>query len=277
MAGGKSGKKMNNKKLFWLVALVVAVFLLSRVPAAFVQQKVISYEQADKFINQLVTVEGTIVRAHNSGKACFLNFNPDYRHYLSLVIFASDFPKFPANPEKFYLNKKVRVRGRIKLYQDQPEIILSSPSQIIVLEKNSEEKAGSSATATEESQEAQKNVSGNLNKELSSEKSAGKLKSDQNVPEISWEEAGNYYGQKVWVRGRVVAANNTGRVCFLNFHRNWRRYFTVVIFASAFDRFPAPPEKYYLGKEIRVIGEIKEYEGKPEIIVESPEQIEIIE
>jgi len=268
---------MNGKKLFWLVVLLVVAFLLSRAPTAFVQEKIISYDQADKFINQLVTVEGTIIRTHNSGKACFLNFDPDYQHYLSLVIFASDFPKFPANPEKFYLNKKVRVRGRVKLYQGQPEIILSSPSQIIVLEETSEAKPGSRSAMTEERKEAQKSASGNLNKELPSEKSAGRVKSGQNMPEISWEEAGNYYGQKVWVRGRVVAANNTGRVCFLNFHRNWRRYFTVVIFASAFDRFPAPPEKYYLGKEIRVIGEIREYQGKPEIIVESPEQIEIID
>jgi micrococcal nuclease len=94
--------------------------------------------------------------------------------------------------------------------------------------------------------------------------------------EISWEEAANYYGQTVWVRGKVVAANNTGKVCFLNFHRNWKRYFTVVIFASSFSRFPEPPEKLYLNKEIRVYGRLKEYQGKPEIIVESPDQIEII-
>jgi len=94
--------------------------------------------------------------------------------------------------------------------------------------------------------------------------------------EISWEEAANYYGQTVWVRGKVVAANNTGKVCFLNFHRNWKRYFTVVIFASSFSRFPEPPERLYLNKEIRVYGRIREYQGKPEIIVESPDQIEII-
>jgi micrococcal nuclease len=94
--------------------------------------------------------------------------------------------------------------------------------------------------------------------------------------EISWEEAADYYGQTVWVRGKVVAANNTGKVCFLNFHRNWKRYFTVVIFASSFPLFPEPPEKLYLNKEIRVYGRLKEYQGKPEIIVESPDQIEII-
>jgi len=94
--------------------------------------------------------------------------------------------------------------------------------------------------------------------------------------EISWEEAANYYGQTVWVRGKVVAANNTGKVCFLNFHRNWKRYFTVVIFASSFFHFPEPPEKLYLNKEIRIYGRLKEYQGKPEIIVESPDQIEII-
>lgn len=108
------------------------------------------------------------------------------------------------------------------------------------------------------------------------EEGGGSEKLGIKIPEISWEEAGDYYRQKVRVRGRVVAASNTGRVGFLNFHRNWRRYLTVVIFASSFDRFSEPPEKYYLGREIRGLGVVKEYWGKPEIVVESPEQIEIL-
>lgn len=261
---------MGRKRAIWLFAILTGAFLLSRWSGTLSQERIISYEQADKYINQLVTVEGKIVRTYNSGKACFLNFNPDYRHYLSLVIFASDFSKFPAQPEKYYLNKKVRVRGRIKLYQGRPEIILSSPSQIVILENGLPEKGKINPVEKTPLEEGQTKHSEGPEEGGVSEKSGNK------IPEISWEEAGNYYGQKVWVRGRVVVTSNTGRVCFLNFHRNWRRYFTVVIFASSFDRFPEPPEKYYLGREIRVLGVVKEYQGKPEIVVESPEQIEIL-
>ncbi|MHA1285651.1 MAG: thermonuclease family protein, partial [Promethearchaeota archaeon] len=64
--------------------------------------------------------------------------------------------------------------------------------------------------------------------------------------------------------------------CFLNFHKNWKRYFTAVIFASDFHKFPPNPEDYYLNKGVKVYGLIKEYQGKPEIILKSPEQIKVI-
>lgn len=94
---------------------------------------------------------------------------------------------------------------------------------------------------------------------------------------ISWRDAAHYYGQTKTVKGRIVASNNTGKVCFLNFHKNWKKYFTAVIFSSDFDKFPLYPEDYYLNRIVLVTGLIKEYKGKPEIIVKSPSQIEIIE
>jgi len=94
---------------------------------------------------------------------------------------------------------------------------------------------------------------------------------------VSWQDAHKYYGHTKTVEGTIVAANNTGKVCFLNFHKDWRRYFTAVIFSSDFDKFPSYPEEYYLNRMVRVTGLIKEYRGKPEIILKSPSQIEIIE
>jgi DNA/RNA endonuclease YhcR with UshA esterase domain len=81
----------------------------------------------------------------------------------------------------------------------------------------------------------------------------------------------------VIVEGIIVAANSTGKVCFLNFHKNWKRYFTAVIFASDFHKFPEPPKNYYNGKKVRITGLIKKYQGKPEIIIKNPSQIEILE
>ncbi len=94
---------------------------------------------------------------------------------------------------------------------------------------------------------------------------------------ISWRAADQYYGQVTTVEGVIVASNNTGKVCFLNFHEDWREYFTAVIFASDFAAFPPNPEDYYLNRRVRVHGLIKEYKGKPEIILKSASQIEVIE
>lgn len=96
-------------------------------------QEVISWEDAHRYYGEIKTVEGVVVRSHNSGKAVFLNFHPNWKRYFTAVIFARDFHKFPENPEKYYLNKRVRITGTIKEYQGKPEIILHSPDAIQIL------------------------------------------------------------------------------------------------------------------------------------------------
>lgn len=93
---------------------------------------------------------------------------------------------------------------------------------------------------------------------------------------ISWRDAAKHYGEYATIEGTIVATHNSGKACFLNFHPDYKRYFEAVIFASAFSRFPANPESYYYGKKVRVSGYIKEYKGKPEIILDDPGQIEIL-
>ena len=85
---------------------------------------------------------------------------------------------------------------------------------------------------------------------------------------------GSLYGKIVTVEGTIVNTYNSGKACFLNFHSNWKKYFTAVIFKSDFKKFGTPEDDYYLRK-VRVRGVLKEYKGKPEIIVKSPSQIEV--
>ncbi len=94
---------------------------------------------------------------------------------------------------------------------------------------------------------------------------------------IPWQDAAKHYGEYATVEGTIVAAYNSKKVCFLNFHPDHKRYFTAVIFARDFSRFPDNPENYYQGKKVRVSGYIKEYKGKPEIILNDPSQIEILD
>lgn len=94
---------------------------------------------------------------------------------------------------------------------------------------------------------------------------------------IPWTEAARYLERKAAVEGTVVATHNSGRACFLNFDQNWRGKFHCVIFASAFPDFPPAPEEHYRGKRVRVTGKIKEHNGAPQIVLERPAQIEILE
>ena len=101
------------------------------------------------------------------------------------------------------------------------------------------------------------------------------LRWGEDIPVIDWKDAHNYYNQYVIVEGTIVNTHDSGTVCFLNFHTNYQ-YFTAVIFASDFLGFPFIPEVFYLGKKVYIIGIIKEYNGSPEIIVKTPQQIRIL-
>jgi len=89
--------------------------------------------------------------------------------------------------------------------------------------------------------------------------------------------AGNYYEKEMIVEGRVASASksNTNTV-FFNFEKPYpNQCFTAVIFSSDGYKFVQNPEDYYYGKNLRIKGVVKEYEGKPEIILSDPSQIEI--
>ena len=101
------------------------------------------------------------------------------------------------------------------------------------------------------------------------------LRWGEGIPVIDWSDAHKHYNQYVIIEGTIIDTYNSGNVCFLNFHTNYQ-YFTAVIFASDFPGFPFIPEVFYLGKTVYIIGIIKEYNGSPEIIVKTPDQIRIL-
>jgi endonuclease YncB( thermonuclease family) len=98
----------------------------------------------------------------------------------------------------------------------------------------------------------------------------------ENGDVIPWDLAGRYVGERKTVEGRILRTHNSGKACFFNFHNNWTRYFSLVIFANVFHRFEDQPESYYLNKRIRVSGKIKLYQGRPEMVVNHPNQIQIM-
>jgi len=93
------------------------------------------------------------------------------------------------------------------------------------------------------------------------------------APVISWREASKHVGQYCCVEGRIRSARNIGSICFLNFGTK-KGEFCVVIFKRFYANFPQPPEKLYAKKRVRVWGFISEYQGKAQIVVSHPVQIE---
>lgn len=94
---------------------------------------------------------------------------------------------------------------------------------------------------------------------------------------VPWTQAVHFVGQTITVQGAVVDTNNLGKVCFLNFTTDWRGQFYVVVFEPAFAAWPQPPEEHFLNKTIRVTGEVKVHQGRPQIQVHDPKQVELVE
>ncbi len=102
-------------------------------PDSAIRGTIIPWEEAHRHQDEEIVVEGTIVRTHRAEKVLYLNFHANWKRYLSLVILVKDLPLFPADPEKAYRGKKVRVRGEVKLYKDRPEMVVRDPANISVI------------------------------------------------------------------------------------------------------------------------------------------------
>lgn len=93
--------------------------------------------------------------------------------------------------------------------------------------------------------------------------------------DISPSQAASHIGTDQTVSGIVTQISSTPKgTTFLNFDGKFpNQIFNAVIFPANLKKFP--DIKLIEGKKASVWGVIKEYKGKPEIILMSPAQIEI--
>lgn len=99
---------------------------------------VISFEDADDFVDQIKTVEGTVVGTHvsESNGNLYLNFHQDYRSYLSVHIPAADLSKFHSDAASYYEGKKIRATGKIGREEDGNylRMIVANPANLKVIQ-----------------------------------------------------------------------------------------------------------------------------------------------
>jgi endonuclease YncB( thermonuclease family) len=93
---------------------------------------------------------------------------------------------------------------------------------------------------------------------------------------VSWDRAHEAIGRKVTVEGTIVRAKRSRRTVFLNFHGNWKRYVTIVLFPEKVRGLPSSPESHYLNRKIRVTGTVVRYADRPEIVLESADDLRIV-
>jgi len=89
--------------------------------------------------------------------------------------------------------------------------------------------------------------------------------------------AKDHVGEEIIIEGEVADAyRSASDTVFVNFGGKYpNNCFAAVIFKDDLGNFSGAPEITYAAKTVRVKGKVQEYQGKPEIILDGPAQIEI--
>lgn len=103
------------------------------------------------------------------------------------------------------------------------------------------------------------------------------MRLEESLPVISYQQAELFRGEKVIVEGKIVNTAATDSVNYLNFSDNYQNTLSLVIFNRNLNKFDYQPAEYILDKRIKVLGEIEFYQGSPQIIVDDPHDILIMD
>lgn len=96
-------------------------------------------------------------------------------------------------------------------------------------------------------------------------------------PDVSIEPsvAGLFVGEEKIVEGTVTSAQRDGNVVHLRVGTA-PQDLTVSLVIGMLSNFPNEPERYYVGKTVRVSGTIQSFRGMPEITLHDPVNIQIV-
>lgn len=103
------------------------------------------------------------------------------------------------------------------------------------------------------------------------------LEMEKSLPVISYQQAQLFRGERVIVEGEIVDTAATDSVNYLNFSKDYQNTLSLVIFNRNLNKFDYQPAEYFLNKKIKVLGQIEIYQGAPQIIVDDPHDILIID
>ena len=130
-------------KRFSIISAFVLALLIQTPIFGAVNTTIISANNFVRLISntsQYVRIQGKIYNSEitDKSKVIFLNFGKNFNTSLSAVIYNIDIPSFIDaginEPAKYFNNKKVVIEGIVRICDGKPEILISSPSQIKVVE-----------------------------------------------------------------------------------------------------------------------------------------------
>lgn len=85
-----------------------------------------------KHIGETVTICDSVYTTRALGGLTLINLGAAFpKQMLTVVIDKADLAKF-TEPDKTYLNKKICVTGKLALYKDKPQLVLTEAKQILL-------------------------------------------------------------------------------------------------------------------------------------------------
>ena len=94
----------------------------------------ISWADAGKAVGEVAYVCGKVVRVRDIGSLTFINFDNARPAKFVAVVFRDNYGKFPNKIRDLYEGKLVKIRGQVTTHRDNPQIVITSPSQIEVVD-----------------------------------------------------------------------------------------------------------------------------------------------
>lgn len=95
----------------------------------------VTWGAAHNYIGMRITVEGKIVDTYNHrGQVCFLNFHENWQGKFYVPVFDEVFADLPEAPEDYFLNKTIRVTGKVTQHRNRPNIEVQNISQIEIID-----------------------------------------------------------------------------------------------------------------------------------------------
>jgi endonuclease/exonuclease/phosphatase family metal-dependent hydrolase len=95
----------------------------------------VSWEDARDVIGRIAFVHGRVVDVTHKGRVNLMAVGTTEPGNFKIVIFQNSLGNFPERLERMYGGKIVQVRGFVSTYAGNPQIAVSSPEQISVLEQ----------------------------------------------------------------------------------------------------------------------------------------------
>lgn len=95
----------------------------------------LDWTDAAEVVGRTSYVSGRIVRVGHARTIHFLNFHPERRDVFKVVIFDDYMKNFLDSLEELYEGKNVRVRGIVSTFGGSPQIQVTHPGQIEVLDE----------------------------------------------------------------------------------------------------------------------------------------------